>query len=102
MTKYQDTLSTLRLAQDKHDYVKYAAQIYVNRQNRAIHPLGHTDSGGRWYPDRSERCECCNMIREPSRRWPYSLMIHCRTARHIARLYDVTEGQILAIAQTLE
>jgi hypothetical protein len=47
------------------------------------HPKGKFDSAGRWYPSNSEVRDCCERIRSPSRRWPYSLMLHCRTAKHV-------------------
>ena len=98
---YQTTLNNLRIAQDHHDIVRLAAQEYLDRQSRAKHPEGKFDSAGRWYPTQEERCECCRLVREPSRKWPYSLMCHCRTAEHVARLNNVTRGELLAMADTL-
>jgi hypothetical protein len=72
-----------------------AAVVYVARQHRAVHPLGEFDSAGRWYPyARWEHRSCCEGIRCPSRRWPYSLMLHCRTAKHVARLFRVPEKDV--------
>lgn len=101
MIKYQDTLSALRLAQDHQDHVRLAAIEYKKRQSRKRQPQGYFDNAGRWYPDKDERQECCRLIRAPSKQYPYSLMLHCRTARHVARLYDVSKGELLAMAQTL-
>lgn len=67
---------------------------YKARKARTSYPQGRFDKAGRWYPAESEACTCCEDIRNPSRRWPYSLMIHCRTIRHIAQLYDVSEGDL--------
>lgn len=66
-----------------------AVQAYLNRQARTTHPAGKFDKGGRWYPSEDEYCDCCRSIRTPSRAWPYSLMVHCRTMEHIAHLYNV-------------
>jgi len=62
--------------------LRAAAEQYIALQDRAIHPAGSTDSGGRWYPVRS--LPCCGSIRTPSRSWPWSLMDHCRTIAHVA------------------
>lgn len=78
------------------DPVLLAALEFVKRQARLTHPEGRFDSGGRWYPDRErEKRECCQGIRSPSRRWPYSLLVHCRTAEHVARLYGVSKRDIM-------
>ena len=67
-----------------------AAAIEFNaRQARHSHPAGTFDKGNRWYPASGEQCECCESIRSPSRSFPYSLMAHCRTAEHVAHLFDV-------------
>jgi hypothetical protein len=78
-----------------------AAVEYVNRQSRATNPLGGFDKAGRWYPDPDERRDCCDSIRSPSRRFPYSLMLHCRTLKHIAKLYDVEEKQLRELVKHL-
>ena len=69
---------------------------YQRRKERDEHPSGWFDTKGRWYPycledledmniveSEIEKASCCSMIREPSRKWPYSLMNHCRTKKHI-------------------
>lgn len=69
-----------------------AVKCYINRQARTEHPSGHSDNGGRWYPDGHEACSCCDYIRTPSRGFPYSLMVHCRTITHISALFEVDES----------
>jgi hypothetical protein len=54
------------------------------------------DEGGRFYPSEKEARDCCANIRAPSRAFPFSLMKHCRTAKHIAKLYGVTEKAVRA------
>ena len=73
------------------------ARIYLDRQARLSHPHGAFDSAMRWHPDQEELRDCCNMIRSPSRAYPHSLMIHCRTLRHVAALY-CKDAKKLAIA----
>lgn len=59
---------------------------YKNRKNRLTHPTGKFDKAGRWFPSADEVAECCNEIRYPSRAYPYSLLVHCRTKKHIKML----------------
>ncbi len=66
-----------------------AAVEFLARRARRRNPDGQFDSCWRWYPSDQERRPCCDGIRRPSRRWPYSLMLHCRTARHVAELFGV-------------
>lgn len=67
-----------------------AVEKYLRRKARVEHPKGRSDHK-RWYPAEDERCECCDTIRLPSCAYPWSLMLHCRTVPHIARLMDVSE-----------
>lgn len=78
-----------------------AVATYIHRQNRSENPSGKFDSAGRWYPSDAEQHACCNAIRSPSRHWPYSLMLHCRTAEHIAHVYDVDAKSIRAEARRM-
>ena len=76
------------------DNITEAVICYLQRQARYDHPDGHGDNGGRWYPSDSERQACCNSIREPSRSFPWSLMTHCRTLKHICNLFKVDEKEV--------
>jgi hypothetical protein len=71
------------------DNLKAAAACYRRRKARTEHPEGAFDKNGRFYPSLVESCSCCDRVRSPSLRWPYSLMIHCRTINHIANLFGV-------------
>jgi len=62
--------------------LRAAAQYAVDLDNRSRHPHGSFDNAGRWYPD--NELECCQSIRSPSRSWPHSLLLHCRTVKHVA------------------
>jgi len=74
-----------------------AAKEYVARRDRIIHPDGSFDKAGRWYPTDEETQECCEGIRSPSRAYPYSYMVHCRTIQHVAHLYGVTTADLKKI-----
>ncbi len=71
----------------KETLLEEAAQEYLDRQARKSHPGGSFDKAKRFYPFEDE--DCCIGIRGPSRSYPYTLMIHCRSAKHVANLYDV-------------
>jgi hypothetical protein len=58
------------------------AKSFIELKDRITNPEGTWDKGGRFYLDNS--FECCKYIRTPSRRWPYSEMIHGRTLQHAA------------------
>lgn len=73
-----------------------AVALYQQRQARQAHPAGSFDRAGRWHPDETETCDCCASVRSPSRRFPYSLMQHCRTIKHIAQLAGVSESDLRA------
>jgi hypothetical protein len=64
-----------------------AAQYeYTLRRDRLTNPSGRFDHAGRWYPSVAERCACCASVRSPSHAYPYSLMTHCRTLKHVKQL----------------
>ena len=62
--------------------LRRAADEAIALQSRRQNPVGSFDDAGRWYP--ASECECCSDIRRPSRQWPYTLLVHCRTTRHVA------------------
>lgn len=72
--------------------VKKAAQEFEDLRDRKSHPEGKFDNAGRWYP--SEYCPCCNNIRSPSRAYPYTLLTHCRSAAHLAYVYEIEASDI--------
>ena len=73
-----------------------AVEEYQKRQSREHHPGGKFDKGGRWYPSAEEKRACCDKVRSPSRAFPYSLMLHCRTAGHVAALFGVNTAELRA------
>ncbi len=79
-----------------------AAIEFVLRQSRQRHPKGSFDKQGRWWPDEEEERPCCRRIRTPSRRWPYSLLVHCRTLHHIAQLFGVDENALRKVVKQVK
>lgn len=78
-----------------------AAQTYLSRRERRTHPVGTFDKAGRWYPKGNEKTADCAVIRPPSRAYPYSLMLHCRTAAHVAALYGVAARDVRRTAKQI-
>jgi hypothetical protein len=68
------------------------------------HPRGTSEKGNRWYPYDDERASCCSSIREPSRKWPWSLYKHCFTRVHKRNrlLEHPTDVETQALAMTME
>ena len=74
--------------------VDQAAHEFLDRKARRTHPKGGQKSCGKWWPDEDERCDFCALIREPSCAYPWSLMVHCRTAEHLADRMDVDVADV--------
>lgn len=68
-----------------------AAIDYLLRATGKVKPDGKCDDEGCFYPSDSERCDCCGLIRRPSPTWPETLLIHCCTVKHVARMHNVDE-----------
>lgn len=78
-----------------------ALTLYEKRQARLAHPSGRADKQGRWWPSDTEQQICCS-VRSPSRSYPWSLMLHCRTLRHVARLTNVPEARLRRLLGVLD
>jgi len=85
---------TMGLAESEVLKLNKAVQCYMDRKERTEHPQGQFDNGGRWYPSEHEACTCCEYIRSPSRGFPFSLMVHCRTVSHVAQLFGVGKSEL--------
>ena len=79
-----------------------AAEIYLSRYNRNSNPEGDFDKAGRWYPSNEESQKCCTKISSPTRNHPYSLMVHCRTLKHVSHLTGISESEIKAAMITVK
>lgn len=60
--------------------------VYEALRDRVIHPDGKFDNAGRWYPSEAEDCGISRVIRTPSRAYPYSYLVACRTRKHVTQL----------------
>lgn len=76
-------------AADIYSRVMVCAREYINRRDRICHPGGSFDSGGRF--SLSEKYDCCDGIRSPSRAYPFSEMLHGRTLGHVAHEFCIEQ-----------
>lgn len=65
-------------------YPKFVKEVYEMLQEREIHPSGNFDNGGRFYALNDDLID----VRRPSRRWPNSHMLACRTLKYVKKVYD--------------
>jgi hypothetical protein len=54
-------------------------EVYLQLKNREIHPSGTFDSAGRFHAANSDLIS----VRAPSRAWPFSHMVACRTKKYV-------------------
>ncbi|HNY42107.1 MAG TPA: hypothetical protein PKJ41_17010 [Bryobacteraceae bacterium] len=80
ISHYIDTIAAAFPSPEK---VLRAAFKFLRRKHRIEHPDGKFDNGGRWYPAHSEPLDT-GCFRSPSRRFKYSYLTACRSARHCA------------------
>lgn len=78
-----------------------AAIEFVRRETGEVKPHGITDAEGRFYPSEDEMCECCKNIRQPSKTWGSSLLIHCKTALHVSKKFGADPLQTRKIARLI-
>ena len=70
----------------------------IARADRLEHPAGKFDNASRWYPQ--EPCgPACHGYRSPSRAYPFSALLHCRTAAHVAGLHTANADKAAAIVE---
>lgn len=82
--------------------IAQAAQETVARKARRSNPAGSFDRWGRWYPAPEEKCPDCSAIRTPSKRWPYTLLLHCRTAQHVAARAGLSSVEVKRAARAMQ
>ena len=80
--------------------LKQIAVEAISLKNRSSWPQGHTKRGQKWYP--AVKGDCCIGIRDPSHRWPYSLLTHCRTSYHIATVNGIDPKRLAWAIKRIE
>ena len=58
--------------------------VYQQLRDRKINPAGTFDSGGRFYAKNSDLIN----VRSPSRAWPFSELVACRTLKYVKAVAD--------------
>jgi len=71
---------------------------YLARKFRLVNPRGKFDAAGRWWDDEREGPNHPT-VREPSRKWPYSYLIACRTRKWCAQLPVKTRKEDAEVAR---
>ena len=54
-------------------------EVYQDLKSRRVNPSGSFDSAGRWHSDNGDLIS----VRPPSRSYPYSEMLACRTLKYV-------------------
>lgn len=80
--------------------LEFAIEVYLDRQDRGNRrrfyaPWGLSTKNKLWIPFPTEVRSCCTVVGLPTMKYPWALHRHCRSARHVAMLFDVDERHIL-------
>ena len=71
---------------------------YAARKTRRSHPPGQFDRAGRFYASEPFHTS----VRPPSRDYPYSQLVHARTAVHVAHVFGADEVATRRIGKMTE
>jgi len=74
--------------------LEYAIDCWIARRNGTGKVPGKFDKADRFHPDEAELRDCCQRITPPNADNPWSLLEHCKTIRHVARVYHVNEADL--------
>lgn len=78
-----------------------ALTTHCRRAARIEHPEGIWDNAGRFYP-RGLDATVHMGVRSPSRAYPHSYMLRCRTLDHCELIYGADHGVVLALRRYLK
>lgn len=79
--------------------VELAAITYLRRRSGLDNPPGYY-KGRLWFPFDAEKRACCEQIKHPNS-LRQSLLRHCRSAGHVAALYQVEVRELRRVAKAL-
>lgn len=96
------SLITLNFTPDRMGAAIKALNKFTMRKARLEHPEGSFDNGSRFYPSDKENCGVTGYIRSPSRSWPNSYMLACRTLEHCEALCDADHQDVLLVRRFLK
>jgi len=74
---------------------------YEKRQARLEHPEGSFDRAARWYPSGRDS-QVISFVREPSRSFPNSYNLSCRSLAHCERYEDADHDIVLLMRRALK
>jgi len=78
-----------------------ALTTHCRRAARIEHPEGSMDNAGRFYPKGLDASVHMG-VRSPSRQWPYSYMLRCRTLDHCEMIHGADHDVVLALRRHLK
>lgn len=64
--------------------------LHDNRKNSHRYAVGRFDKRGVRYPLGIEHQPCCDKVRQPTRKYPFGLLRHCLTKKHVYNLLGVS------------
>ena len=82
-----NVLTEIAVAERYSPLAMQAGELAFLRRSRKARPEGIFDKADRF--KLTERCACCEEIREPSRAYPNTELEHGRTDKHIATRFNV-------------
>lgn len=88
-----------RTARHAAALLERAVSVYLERQDRVSHPDGSFERDRRFFPSDAEWQPCCNSVSAPTKGFPFSLMVHCRSVGHVAALFGVDASAIRKAAR---
>lgn len=62
-------------------------EVYQMLKNREVNPDGDFDSQGRFYATNADLID----VRAPSKAWPYSQLVACRTKKYVKKVCEKWE-----------
>jgi hypothetical protein len=87
---------------DRLNAATNALSKFAKRKARLEHPEGSFDNASRFYPSNEENCGVMSYVRSPSRNWPNSYMLACRSLEHCEDLCGADHDDVLLIRRFLK
>lgn len=81
----------VRIAVDRATAIR---MVYEAMRDRQLNPSGGFDQAGRWYPSMAQEAGGIT-VASPTRHYPYSYLLACRTRKHTQRVAEVSPALFL-------
>jgi len=95
-------LITLSNTSERMTAAVCALNKFTKRKARLEHPDGSFDNASRFYPSDEENCGITSYVRSPSRNWPNSYMLACRSLDHCEDLCGADHDDVLLVRRFLK